>query len=82
MRRIITIKDIARLAGVSITTVSKVINRKDHDISEATKKECWILFMNTIIGRTRSHPVSLRKKRERSACWFRILRMPFFPKSY
>lgn len=36
--RITTIKDIARLAGVSITTVSKVMNGKDHDIGEATKK--------------------------------------------
>lgn len=31
-----TIKDIARLAEVSITTVSKIINGKDHDISQAT----------------------------------------------
>ncbi len=31
-----TIKDIARLGGVSITTVSKIINGKDHDISQAT----------------------------------------------
>lgn len=31
-----TIKDIARLSSVSITTVSKIINGKDHDISEAT----------------------------------------------
>ncbi len=33
----LTIKDIARLSGVSPTTVSKVINSKDHDIGEATK---------------------------------------------
>ncbi len=33
-----TIKDIARLAEVSITTVSKIINGKDHDISQATKE--------------------------------------------
>ncbi len=32
----ITIKDIAQLAGVSITTVSKVINGKDSDISQET----------------------------------------------
>lgn len=31
-----TIKDIARLSGVSITTVSKIINGKDHDISQGT----------------------------------------------
>lgn len=32
----ITIKDIARMAEVSITTVSKIINGKDHDISQGT----------------------------------------------
>lgn len=33
----VTIKDIARIAEVSTATVSKVINHKDHDISQATK---------------------------------------------
>lgn len=33
----ITMKEIAELAGVSKTTVSKVINNKDHNISKATK---------------------------------------------
>lgn len=32
------IKDIAALAGVSTSTVSKVLNRKDTDISEATRE--------------------------------------------
>lgn len=32
----LTIKDIARLSEVSITTVSKIINGKDHDISQGT----------------------------------------------
>lgn len=32
------IKDIAAAANVSVSTVSKVLNHKDHDISEATKK--------------------------------------------
>ena len=31
------INDIARLAGVSASTVSKVMNGKDNDISEATR---------------------------------------------
>lgn len=33
-----TIKDIARLSGFSISTVSKVINKKDSGISQETKK--------------------------------------------
>lgn len=33
------IQDIARLAGVSASTVSKVMNGKDRDISEDTKKK-------------------------------------------
>lgn len=33
------IRDIAKLAGVSPSTVSKVMNGKDKDISEETKKK-------------------------------------------
>ena len=33
-----TIKEIARLAGVSISTVSKVMNRKDSSISPETRE--------------------------------------------
>lgn len=33
-----TIKDIAKLAGVSVSTVSKVLNKKDSDISDSTRE--------------------------------------------
>lgn len=33
------IKDIARLAGVSVSTVSKVMNQKDHSISQETREK-------------------------------------------
>lgn len=33
-----TIKEIAGLAGVSISTVSKIINNKDQDINPETRK--------------------------------------------
>lgn len=33
-----TIKDIARLAQVSVSTVSKVLNNKDENITEETRK--------------------------------------------
>ena len=32
-------KEVAKLAGVSTSTVSKVINGKDKDISEKTRKK-------------------------------------------
>lgn len=35
----ITIKDIAKIADVSTTTVSKIINEKDHSISEKTRQK-------------------------------------------
>ncbi|MTI67348.1 MAG: LacI family transcriptional regulator [Firmicutes bacterium] len=35
----ITIKDIASLSGVSTTTVSKILNNKDKDISKETRKK-------------------------------------------
>lgn len=35
----ITIKYIAQMAGVSVTTVSKIINKKDQDISDKTKEK-------------------------------------------
>jgi len=34
-----TIKDIAKLANVSVSTVSKILNNKDADISEETRKK-------------------------------------------
>lgn len=37
-RFIMTIKDIARLAQVSVSTVSKVLNNKDENITEETRK--------------------------------------------
>ncbi len=38
-----TIKDIARQAGVSAATVSKVLNRKDASIGEKTRQKIWDL---------------------------------------
>lgn len=52
----VTIKDIARLANVSITTVSKIMNGKDADISEKTRNR-----VNRIIQENRYSPNSLAR---------------------
>ena len=39
MNKVVTIKEIAKLAGVSNATVSKVINGKDEHISQATREK-------------------------------------------
>ena len=39
MQRPMNIRDIAAAAQVSVSTVSKVLNRKDSDISEATRQK-------------------------------------------
>ena len=41
------IREIAKLAGVSASTVSKVINGKDKDISEETKKKVFQVIEQT-----------------------------------
>lgn len=40
------IRDIASLAGVSASTVSKVMNGKDKDISEDTKKKVLLSLIH------------------------------------
>lgn len=39
----VTIKDLARMAGVSTATVSMVLNNKANHISEKTKEKIWDL---------------------------------------
>ena len=37
-----TIKELAKLADVSIATVSKIMNNKDENISPVTRKRCFV----------------------------------------
>lgn len=39
----VTITDIARIAGVSVATVSRVVNNKSKGVSEETRKRIWQL---------------------------------------
>lgn len=39
------IRDIARIAGVSTSTVSKIVNGKDSSISEETRKKVLTLSL-------------------------------------
>ncbi len=54
----ITIKDIAKLSGVSITTVSKIVNNKADDISQET-----IDKVLDIVKKHNYHPYSVARKK-------------------
>lgn len=75
----ITIKDIAKKAGVSITTVSKVINNKDESISDETRNR-----VKDIIKELNYQPNALArglitKKTKTIALVLPDITNPFFP---
>lgn len=74
-----TIKDIARLAGVSTATVSKVINRKDHEITETTRKKVMSIVRqyNYVPNRIASSMVT--KKTHTIGLIIPDISNPFFP---
>lgn len=74
-----TIKDIARLSGVSTTTVSKIINKKDKDISQGT-----IDRVNNIMRERNYVPSTIArsmvtKKTKTIGIIIPDIRNPFFP---
>lgn len=73
-----TIKKIAQLSGVSITTVSKILNGKDHDLSQAT-----IARVKAIIEQENYYPSILAQSMRNSqmkliALMIPDVRNPFF----
>jgi len=46
-----TIKDIANIAGVSISTVSKIVNNKDQGINENTRNHVLKIVKEYVILR-------------------------------
>lgn len=75
----ITIKDIARLSDVSIATVSKIINRKDQDISEATReKVLQVMEEHNYIPNTVARSL-VTKKTKTIGLVIPDIRNPFFP---
>mgnify|MGYP000024224363 CR=1 FL=1 len=49
------IRDIARIAGVSTSTVSKIVNGKDSSISEETRKKVLTISLQAICLRLTAH---------------------------
>ena len=58
-----TIRDIAKIANVSVTTVSKIINKKDESISEETRERVL-----AVIQENNYAPRQKRKRKTRSFC--------------
>lgn len=75
----ITIKDIARLAGVSTTTVSKVINNKDESISQATRDRITSLMKEYDYTPSTVARSLVTKKTNTIGLIIPDIRNPFFP---
>ncbi|GAB6108694.1 LacI family DNA-binding transcriptional regulator [Fusibacter bizertensis] len=75
----ITIKEIAKLADVSIATVSKVVNHKDQHISELTRKRIFDLIeeYNYVPNRVASSMIT--KKTNSIGLIIPDITNPFFP---
>ena len=65
------IRDIARIAGVSTSTVSKIVNGKDSSISEETRKKVL-----TIVKEYHYKPYASASQRTRSYTIGVLLRSP------
>ncbi|EOD01782.1 LacI family DNA-binding transcriptional regulator [Caldisalinibacter kiritimatiensis] len=75
----VTIKDIAKHAGVSMTTVSKIINNKDQDISQATRdKVLKIMKEYNYVPNTIARSL-VTKKTKTIGLVIPDIRNPFFP---
>ncbi len=75
----VTIKDIARFAGVSTTTVSKIINNKDENISEATRKKVLGLMKEYNYVPNKIAQSLVTKKTKTIGLVIPDIRNPFFP---
>lgn len=75
----VTIKDIARIAGVSTATVSKVLNKKDENISQATRQKVLDIIeeYNYVPNRMASSLVT--KKTNTFGLIIPNIANPFFP---
>ncbi|CEN86780.1 LacI family DNA-binding transcriptional regulator [Paraclostridium sordellii] len=74
----ITIKDIADLAGVSKTTVSKVLNNKDQKISEATRQKILDIIKETNYVPNKMAQSLVTKKTKTIGLIIPDIRNPFF----
>lgn len=75
----ITIKDIAKLADVSIATVSKVVNHKDQNISEETRQRIWELIEEHHYVPNRIASSMITKKTHSIGLIIPDITNPFFP---
>ena len=75
----VTMKDIANIAGISTTTVSKIINNKDNDISEATREKVKrIMKENNYVPNVMARSL-VTKKTNTIGLVIPDIRNPFFP---